>query len=482
MGNACTTETRGIGKPVKHINGEGAGVVVVLGAQWGDEGKGKFVHILAATADYCARFNGGDNVVHTINFDPSLTKSPTTTGRTPTTPKGSTAGRNAKSPDRAASSSLQLLPVGVAHPGCENILGNGVVVHLPTLMEELRILKANGLDASQRLWISNRAHLVMDCHRRLDGIFENMRDVQIGTTNRGIGPCYCTKTIRNGIRVGDLMKWDDFAAKFTALQKYFRKLEQENGLPSVDVEKELELYKGYAKTIESMVTDTSLLIKHALQKGSRIVVEGANSSLSDIDFGTYPFVTSSTTTVGGVCTGLGLAPSMVTSVVGVCKSYTTRAQKWFPTEVQTDERIREHLITRGNEKGTKTGKPRRVGWLDLPVVRYSSALNGFDSLVLTKLGVLSGLEKVRLGVEYEQLDGTPHGKRWFPPSLEDYQNVRVRYEELPGWENDISNVVSFESLPAAAKAYVARVSILAELPITWVQVGDGVDSFIPVPP
>merc|ERR1719247_928366 len=384
-------------------------------------------------------------------------------------------------PPPAAPSTLQLCPVGVVHSRCENIFGNGVVIHLPTLMDELKILRDNGLDASGRLWISNRAHLVLDCHRRLDGIFENMRDVQIGTTNRGIGPCYCTKTIRNGIRVGDLMKWDDFAGKFATLLKYFRKLEQENGIPPSDVNKELELYKGYAQTIAPMVTDTSLLIKDALEKGSRIVVEGANSSLSDIDFGTYPFVTSCSTTVGGVCTGLGLAPSAVTTVIGVCKSYTTRAQKWFPTEVQTDERVRDHLVSRGNEKGTKTGKPRRVGWLDLPVVRYSSALNGFDSLVLTKLGVLSGLEKVRLGVEYEQLDGTPHSKRWFPPSLEEYQNVRVRYEELPGWENDISNIVSFDSRPAAAKNYVARVAALAELPITWVQVGDTIDSFIPVP-
>jgi adenylosuccinate synthase len=399
----------------------------------------------------------------------------------PRTPSGA-FGREAARKSGAKKHHFHIVPVGVMYPDCMNLLGNGVVVHLPTLLQELRTLDENGLSARKRLLISNRAHLVMECHKNLDGIYEDMRDLKLGTTNRGIGPCYCTKTIRNGVRVGDLLHFQDFSEKVRHLAKYFDGLHKAHtGKSSLEeLEKELKQYEGYAKEIAGMVTDTSLLLRKALQEEKRVVVEGANSTLSDLDFGTYPFVTSSPTTVGGVCTGLGLAPSAVSTVVGVCKAYATRAQRWFPTEITLDDAVATHLRERGREYGTTTNKARRVGWLDVPVVRYSAALNGFDSLVLTKLGVLSGLPKLRLGVLYERLDGSPYPSGWFPPSLEEYANVRVQYEELPGWTEDLSKYTAYSALPAAARKYVERVAALAGSPITWVQVGDGSDSFLRV--
>ena len=412
-------------------------VVAVLGSQWGDEGKGKLVDLLAGKFSVCCRFNGGANAGHTLVID-------------------------------GKKYAFHLLPCGILNPNCINVIGNGVVLHIPTLMKEIQAL-TDSIPESEilsRLIISNRASLLFDVHQTVDGILEAEKNSKaIGTTKRGIGPCYSSKTIRNGLRVGDLLQWETFEVKFRALVDHLN-LRYDLG-DSFDFQKEIARYREFAAKLKPIIKDTAILLRNCLLENRKVLVEGANAAMLDIDFGSYPYVTSSTVVAGGICTGLGLPPKAISKVIGVVKAYTTRVGGGpFPTELfdETGEFIRKA----GAEFGTTTGRPRRCGWLDIPLLRYSHCLNDYSSANLTKLDVLTGLEVLRVCIEYE---GVEHGS--FPASLEELGKVRPIYVDLPGWTEDISKCQSFHELPLSAQKYVAFIEEQTGIRMEYIGVGPG---------
>jgi adenylosuccinate synthase len=409
-------------------------VVAVLGAQWGDEGKGKLVDVLAADFDIVARFNGGNNAGHTIVVD-------------------------------KVKYAFHLLPCGLLYPKALNVIGNGVVVHIPSLFKELEPLEKNGIDWKGRLFISDRAHLVFDVHQMVDGLQEAQAgDKSIGTTKRGIGPAYSAKCSRSGLRAGDLLHFKNVEERLPVLIKDYQK---HYGF-EYDIAAEVERYREYAEMCKDMIVDTVSLVHNSIREGKQILVEGANAALLDIDFGTYPYVTSSTTTSGGICTGLGLPPSKIGGVIGVVKAYTTRVGEGpFPTELSCS--IGKSMMTVGHEYGTTTGRPRRCGWLDLALLSYSHMLNGFASLNITKLDVLDHLDEIKICVAYK-LDGK---QITFPASLDDLALVEVVYETFPGWKCDISKAKTLAELPANAIAYLKRIEEVMDLPISWIGNGAG---------
>ncbi|KAF8889942.1 Adenylosuccinate synthetase [Infundibulicybe gibba] len=376
---------------------------------WGDEGKGKLVDILSAEADVCARCAGGNNAGHTIVVP----------GDGPGKPKTTYA--------------FHLLPSGLVNPNCVGMIGSGVVVHIPSFFEELDALQAQGLDCSNRLFISDRAHLVFDFHQIVDGLKEvELGGSSIGTTRRGIGPAYSGKASRSGMRVHHLFDHDTFAEKF-------RKLVEGR------FKREIVRYKALAARLKPFVIDSV--------HWKRVLVEGANALMLDLDFGTYPFVTSSSTTIGGVCTGLGIPPRMVgrRSDVGV------------------------HLQEVGREYGTTTGRRRRCGWLDLVVMKHSCLINGYDCLNLTKLDVLDTLSEIKVAVKYlvdgKELPG-------FPADLAVLARVEVEYVMLPGWNTSISIMESYDALPIACKSYVLFIENFLGVPVEWIGVGPGRESML----
>ncbi|XP_021535394.1 adenylosuccinate synthetase isozyme 1 isoform X1 [Neomonachus schauinslandi] len=451
----------------------GSRVTVVLGAQWGDEGKGKVVDLLATDADIISRCQGGNNAGHTVVVD----------------------GREYD---------FHLLPSGIINTKAVSFIGNGVVVHLPGLFEEAEKNEKKGLkDWEKRLVISDRAHLgkhtragpvpitlclslawghspgraVFDFHQAVDGLQEVQRQAQegknIGTTRKGIGPAYSSKAARTGLRVCDLLSdFDEFSARFKNLARQHQSM-----FPSleVDVEGQLKRLKGFAERIRPMVRDGVYFMYEALHgTPKKILVEGANAALLDIDFGTYPFVTSSNCTVGGVCTGLGIPPQNIGEVYGVVKAYTTRVGIGaFPTE-QINE-IGDLLQSRGHEWGVTTGRKRRCGWLDLMILRYAHMVNGFTALALTKLDILDALDEVKVGVSYKL-----NGKRipYFPANQEILQKVEVEYETLPGWKADTAGARKWEDLPPQAQNYVRFVENHVGVAVKWVGVGKSRDSMI----
>lgn len=411
---------------------------IVLGAQWGDEGKGKLVDMLGMHYDVCARVAGGSNAGHTIVVDNVKYK-------------------------------FHLVPSGILHPATKCVIGNGVVVHMPQFLKELRGLKEAGVDTTGRIFISDRAHLVFDFHQAVDGAQESkLGRNKIGTTKKGIGPAYASKISRNGIRVGDLQDWEYFEERFRALVS--STVSQYPSL-NVDVEEELKVYKEIASEIKTMTIDTIEYVNLQHKNGARILVEGANATMLDIDFGTYPYVTSSNPSVGSVLTGLGVSPNKLAGIYGTVKAYCTRVGEGpFPTEQLND--YGEHLGTVGAEFGTTTGRARRCGWLDIPQMQYSAKINGYTALNLTKLDVLTGLKSVFIGTKYVDADtGKPIHS--MPASLRQLYKVKVIYEELPGWTEDISKCTAFEDLPPNAQAYVHRVEELIGVPIRWIGVGPG---------
>ncbi|RIA81124.1 AMPSase 1 [Glomus cerebriforme] len=410
------------------------GVTVVLGSQWGDEGKGKLVDILAQEADICARFAGGNNAGHTIVVN------------------GNKFG-------------FHLLPSGLINPNCISVIGSGVVIHLPSLFSELEQLEAKGLDVRDRIFISDRAHLVFDFHQIVDGLKEiELGRSSIGTTKKGIGPAYSSKASRSGLRVHHLSNHHAFAEKFRQLvanrMKRYGKFEY-------DVEAEIERYKEFAIRLQPHVVDSVIFMHKCMASKKKILVEGANALMLDLDFGTYPFVTSSNTTVGGVSTGLGIPPSKVDKVIGVVKAYTTRVGGGpFPTEL-LDE-TGEYLQRAGAEFGSTTGRKRRCGWLDLVVLKYSTLINGYTCLNLTKLDVLDNLPEIKIATAY-LLDGKPMES--FPADLDILERSTVQYETLPGWQTDISKCRQFSDLPINAQNYIKVIEKYLEVPIEWVGVG-----------
>ncbi|XP_056587998.1 adenylosuccinate synthase, like isoform X1 [Triplophysa dalaica] len=424
-------------------------VTVVLGAQWGDEGKGKVVDLLAMDADIVCRCQGGNNAGHTVVVD-------------------------------SVEYDFHLLPSGILNKKAVSFIGNGVVIHLPGLFDEAEknLQKGNGLQNwEDRLKISDRAHLVFNFHQAVDGIQEQLRQQQagknLGTTKKGIGPAYSSKAARNGLRVCDLVSdFSVFEEKFRVLAGHFKTMYPNL---NIDVDAELEQLKVYAERLRPLVTDGVYFMHKALTGPSKkILVEGANAALLDIDFGTYPFVTSSNCTVGGVCTGLGVPPSHVGRVYGVVKAYTTRVGVGaFPTE--QDNEIGDLLQSKGREFGVTTGRRRRCGWLDLVLVRYAHMVNGFTAIALTKLDILDTLPEIKVGIAYT-VDEKPLPS--FPANMDVLTKVQVTYETLPGWCCSTEGVRSFDELPSQAQAYICFIENVLQVPVKWVGVGKSRESMI----
>lgn len=431
-------------------------VTVILGSQWGDEGKGKIVDLLSSTADVVCRFQGGNNAGHTVVVG-----------------------------DKTYD--FHLLPCGIINKNCISVIGNGVVVNLPQLFEELernQLLCTDQYntraDWMNRLYISNEAHLVFDVHQKADGLIEADLQAdgkrQIGTTKKGIGPTYSTKALRMGIRMEDLVdNFDLFAKEFRHLMDYQKK-QFNDPAHLLDVDKELERYKKLAEQIRPCVRETKKFLNDAIKAGRKILIEGANGSMLDIDHGTYPYVTSSNCTIGGVCTGLGLPTTAVGSIYGVVKAYCTRVGDGpFPTELFDSTGV--NLQSLGQEIGVTTKRKRRCGWLDCVLLRYTNMLNDYTALALTKLDVLSTLDEIKVGIEYT-LDGKPLDSP--PTNANKLSRVEVVYERLRGWKQDISEVRKFEDLPKEAQEYVKYIEKKVEVPIKWIGVGKGRDAIIEV--
>ncbi|GFZ50825.1 Adenylosuccinate synthetase [Saitozyma sp. JCM 24511] len=423
------------------------GVSVVLGAQWGDEGKGKLVDILAAEADICARCAGGNNAGHTIVV------------------------KDAKGEKKTYA--FNLLPSGLINPKCTAFIGSGVVVHIPSLFNELDTLERKGLSCAGRLFVSDRAHLVMGFHQIVDGLKEiELGGSSIGTTKKGIGPAYSSKASRSGLRVHHLYD-PSFPAKFRKLvEGRFKRY----GHFEFDTEGEIEMYLAFADRLRPLVVDGPTYMNNALRSGKRILVEGANALMLDIDYGTYPFVTSSATSIGGVVTGLGIPPFAIKKVIGVIKAYTTRVGGGpFPTEDLGT--IGETLQEVGAEYGTVTGRRRRCGWLDLVVMRYSTMINGYTSLNLTKLDVLDGFEEIKVATGYKidgvEIDG-------FPADLDRLAQVEVVYQTFPGWKSDITNCKTWAELPPNCQAYCKFIEDFLGVRIQYIGVGPARESSIEV--
>lgn len=411
--------------------------VVVVGTQWGDEGKGKITDFLSANAEVIARYQGGDNAGHTIVID----------------------GKKFK---------LHLIPSGIFFPEKISVIGNGVVINPKSLVKELAYLHDEGV-STDSLRISDRAHVILPYHIELDRLQEESKgDNKIGTTIKGIGPAYMDKAARVGIRIADLLDRDVFAERLRInleeKNRQFTKLYDAEALSFDDI---FEEYYEYGQQIKQYVTDTSVILNDALDNGKLVLFEGAQGVMLDIDQGTYPFVTSSNPVAGGVTIGSGVGPSKIDKVVGVCKAYTSRVGDGpFPTELfdEVGDRIREV----GHEYGTTTGRPRRVGWFDSVVMRHSRRVSGITNLSLNSIDVLSGLATVKICVAYD-LDG----KRidYYPASLEQLKRCKPIYEELPGWSEDITGVRHLDELPENARNYVRRVGELVGVRISTFSVG-----------
>ncbi|KIJ59735.1 hypothetical protein HYDPIDRAFT_32951 [Hydnomerulius pinastri MD-312] len=422
-------------------------VTVVLGSQWGDEGKGKLVDILSGEADVCARCAGGNNAGHTIVVPVGPEKVKTTFA-------------------------FHLLPSGLVNPKCIGLIGSGVVVHIPSFFDELDALEKQGLQCSDRLFISDRAHLVFDFHQIVDGLKEvELGGSSIGTTKKGIGPAYSGKASRSGLRVHHLFDHDTFAQKFRkVVEGRFKRY----GHFEYDTEAEIERYKHLAQRLRPFVVDSVAYIHGALAAQKKVLVEGANALMLDLDFGTYPYVTSSSTTIGGVCTGLGIPPKAIGKTIGVVKAYTTRVGGGpFPTEQLNDVGVLLQEI--GKEYGVTTGRRRRCGWLDLVVMKHSGLINGYDSFNLTKLDVLDTLAEIKVGVKY-MVDGKE--LPYFPADLDVLSKVEVVYETLPGWQTPITSTTSYDDLPENCKKYVEFIETFLDTPIEWIGVGPGRESMI----
>lgn len=411
--------------------------VVVVGTQWGDEGKGKITDFLSANAEVIARYQGGDNAGHTIVID----------------------GKKFK---------LHLIPSGIFFPEKISVIGNGVVINPKSLVKELAYLHEEGV-TTDSLRISDRAHVILPYHIELDRLQEESKgDNKIGTTIKGIGPAYMDKAARVGIRIADLLDRDVFAERLRInleeKNRQFTKLYEAEALSFDDI---FEEYYEYGQQIKQYVTDTSVILNNALDNGKRVLFEGAQGVMLDIDQGTYPFVTSSNPVAGGVTIGSGVGPSKIDKVVGVCKAYTSRVGDGpFPTELfdEVGDRIREV----GHEYGTTTGRPRRVGWFDSVVMRHSRRVSGITNLSLNSIDVLSGLDTVKICVAYD-LDGERIDH--YPASLEQLKRCKPIYEELPGWSEDITGVRHLDELPENARNYVRRVGELVGVRISTFSVG-----------
>ncbi len=421
--------------------------VVIVGAQFGDEGKGKMTDYLARQADCVVRYQGGNNAGHTVVI----------------------GGHEYR---------LHLIPSGIFYPEKVCVIGNGVVIDPEVMFQELDELLSQGLKLA-RLYISDRAHLILPYHLRLDAAEENCRgDGRIGTTRRGIGPAYTDKISRVGFRAGELLEdgWEQRLIELV-LEKN-KALERLYGSEGFQPEQVIAWLRPHAERLRPFLTDTSLVLAELASQGRHILFEGAQGTMLDIDHGTYPFVTSSSPTAGGACIGAGVGPTAIGRVLGVCKAYLTRVgEGLFPTELQGPEC--ESLRDRGREFGTTTGRARRCGWIDLVMLRYAGRVNGMSGLIITKLDVLDALPAIKLCTAYRCNGSTLEE---LPGSQRLLQASEPVYEELEGWQQDISGVRRYDDLPAAARRYVERVSEIAGLPVVAISVGPDRDQTIETKP
>ncbi|CAM3808335.1 adenylosuccinate synthase [Alkalicoccus chagannorensis] len=411
--------------------------VVVVGTQWGDEGKGKITDYLSERAEMIARYQGGNNAGHTIVFNDTKYK-------------------------------LHLIPSGIFYSDKTCVIGNGMVIDPKALVEELEYLHERNVDTSN-LRISNRAHVILPYHLRLDAAEEDSKgDNKIGTTRKGIGPAYMDKAARTGIRIADLLDRDEFAEKLAVnLREKNRVLERIYETEGFKIEDILDEYYEYGQQIQKYVADTSVILNDGLDEGRRVLFEGAQGVMLDIDQGTYPFVTSSNPIAGGVTIGSGVGPSKIDHVVGVSKAYTTRVGDGpFPTELHDE--IGDKIRDVGNEYGTTTGRPRRVGWFDSVVVRHARRVSGITDLSLNSIDVLSGIPKLKICVAYKYRGEIMEE---FPASLKVLAECEPIYEELDGWDEDITGVRSLHELPKNALYYIERISQLTGIPLSVFSVG-----------
>lgn len=422
---------------------QSSSVTVVLGSQWGDEGKGKIVDMLAEQMDIVARCQGGNNAGHTVvvgekHYD------------------------------------FHLLPSGIVYDNITCVIGNGVVVHIPSLFEEIDKNKEKGLNGiEERLVISDRAHVVTDAHQAVDGLYElEKQGNSLGTTKKGIGPTYAGKMLRTNLRVSDVIGDKEvFQTKLAAIIRDYQLR-----FPNHSFDDEIERFDMFRDRLEPMVKDSILLMSRALSSNKNILVEGANAAMLDIDFGTYPYVTSSNCTVGGVCTGLGVPPTKIDHVIGVVKAYTTRVGAGtFPTELTDD--IGNAMADIGHEYGVTTGRRRRCGWLDAMVIKYSHMVNGFTKLAITKLDILDTFPELKICVGY-QLDGEDLPS--FPADHSKLEKVEPVYLTVKGWLSSTVDCRTYESLPEQAKAYIKTIEDFIGVKICWIGVGQSRDSVITV--
>lgn len=418
--------------------------VVVVGAQWGDEGKGKVVDYLASSFDYIARYAGGHNAGHTVIFDSHRFV-------------------------------LQLIPSGILRPEKKAVIGAGTVVDPAALVNEVENLRKSGIEVRGRLFLSNRAHLIFPYHREMDKASEAaLGAAKIGTTSRGIGPAYEDKMARRGIRVCDLLDADRFREKLERVIKEKDAISRATYGHPLETAGILDQYLELAAHIRGLVADTAVLLNRALDKGESVLLEGAQGTMLDIDHGTYPFVTSSNATSGGVATGLGVAPTRLTGVVGVTKAYTTRVGAGpFPTEMPDLDA--NEVRQRGNEFGAVTGRPRRCGWLDLEVLRFAKMLNGIDSLVVTKLDVFDAQPEIKVCVGY-RYKGKPMEE--MPADVETLGQVEPVYHTLPGWRKPTPGIRDVKDLPTAAREYLHFISDKLQVEIGMVSTGPERDATI----
>lgn len=412
---------------------------ILIGAQWGDEGKGKIIDVLAQKSDIIVRYQGGNNAGHTVKFDDEKFI-------------------------------LHLIPSGILHPKKICVIGNGVVLDSEAFFEEVNMLEHKGVHVKGRLFISEGAHLLFPYHRLLDQLKEESlkKKGMIGTTKKGIGPCYADKMARSGIRVADLKNLNYLKDRLTAILEekniMFQKIYDHPGLSFSEIYGNLCRIR---KKLLEFSMDTPAYLFEAARKKKRILFEGAQGTMLDVDHGTYPYVTSSNATVGGAISGSGVSPTLIDKVIGVVKAYTTRVGEGpFPTQFPPD--LMKQIQTRGDEFGSTTGRARRCGWFDAVIVRHAVRINGLDEMAMMKLDVLSGLPEIKIAKAYEL-----NGKRFdrYPASIFEFEHCKPIYETMPGWKEDISNVRRLQDLPVNARRYLNRLASLVQVPIKIVSVG-----------
>lgn len=413
--------------------------IVVVGAQWGDEGKGKIIDVLTERADVVARYQGGHNAGHTvvINNEKFI---------------------------------LHLIPSGILHKGKICIIGNGVVVEPGSLIAEINALRNRGIEVGENLLISKNAHVIMPYHMAIESVHESRRgSKKIGTTGRGIGPCYVDKMARTGIRIVDLYNPKVFREKLESnLEEINFILQKRYGNEGFEVEAIFDQYRRYADILSIHIADTDIVINNLIDSGKNILFEGAQGTLLDVDHGTYPFVTSSSAVAGGVCTGLGVGPTKIDKVMGVVKAYTTRVGEGpFPTEIK--DRLGEVIRERGGEYGATTGRPRRCGWLDFMGLRHAIRINGITSIALTKLDILDSLERIKVCVAYRYKSEIVEN---FPKDLLQLEEVEPVYEELEGWMKDTRGISDFDDLPDNAKRYIMRIEEALNVRVDLISTGE----------